>query len=531
MREIHTGKRRKLPANAPTAFIPGVWQAEVMTDEGLNWRSYEIAALWILRQRLRSGDVYTPHSRRHRELERYLIPKPDWSRHRTDVPGLTGTPLSADTRLEERYDSLRKLTATVDSRLLEGVSDLRAEEARLILSPLEAEQTSPELKKLRRLIEARLPKADITDVLIEADNLSGFSSRITHLDGVQRHGRDTLTYLYACLLAQACNLGFKQMAVSTDLNYERLLWCNRWYLREGTLNEAVTTLVNHHHSLPFSSIWGGGVLSSSDGQRFPVSRDTRKARALPRYFGYGKGVTTYTWTSDQFSQYGSKAIASTVRDATYVLDAILDNETDLDILEHTTDTAGYTELIFALFGLLGLTFSPRIKDLADQQLYRPPDFDMSSTPRLQPFLNNTLDLDLIRYYWEDMLRVVMSMRMGYCSASLFVQKLQAYPRKHPLMRALQEYGRLEKTLFILRWYADMATRKRVSKQLNKGENLHRLRSRLFYGEFGEVQGQEDEAFRPAGCLLELSDERRGRLQHSPHGKCRGRAAGGRRCYQ
>ncbi len=63
------------------------------------------------------------------------------------------------------------------------------------------------------------------------------------------------------------------------------------------------------------------------------------------------------------------------------------------------------------------------------------------------------------------------MRTGYGSASLFVQKLQAYPRKHPLMRALQEYGRLEKTLFILRWYADIATRKRVSKQLNKGENL------------------------------------------------------------
>ena len=46
----------------------------------------------------------------------------------------------------------------------------------------------------------------------------------------------------------------------------------------------------------------------------------------------------YTWTSDQYSQYGSKVISSTVRDATYVLD---------EILEHTTDTAGYTEIVFA----------------------------------------------------------------------------------------------------------------------------------------------------------------------------------------
>ena len=42
--------------------------------------------------------------------------------------------------------------------------------------------------------------------------------------------------------------------------------------------------------------------------------------------------------SAQYSQYGSKVIASTERDATYVLDEILANETDLEILEHATDT-------------------------------------------------------------------------------------------------------------------------------------------------------------------------------------------------
>src|SRR5439155_25585304 len=57
----------------------------------------------------------------------------------------------------------------------------------------------------------------------------------------------------------------------------------------------------------------------------------------PKYFGDGQGMTFYTWTSDQFSQYGTKVISTTVRDATDVLDEILDNETDLAILEHTTE--------------------------------------------------------------------------------------------------------------------------------------------------------------------------------------------------
>jgi TnpA family transposase len=53
-----------------------------------------------------------------------------------------------------------------------------------------------------------------------------------------------------------------------------------------------------------------------------------------------------------------------------VLDEIFDNETELPIEAHTTDTAGYTELLFSLFDLVGLQYAPRIRDLADQRLYR-----------------------------------------------------------------------------------------------------------------------------------------------------------------
>ena len=49
-------------------------------------------------------------------------------------------------------------------------------------------------------------------------------------------------------------------------------------------------------------------------------------------------------------------ISTTIRDATYVMDEILDNETELTILEHITDTAGYPDLVFGLFDLLGLQF-------------------------------------------------------------------------------------------------------------------------------------------------------------------------------
>ena len=66
----------------------------------------------------------------------------------------------------------------------------------------------------------------------------------------------------------------------------------------------------------------------------------------------------------------TRVIACTPREAGYVLDGILENDTILKIREHTTDTGGYTEPLWELCALLGIDFMPRLKDLPDQVLYR-----------------------------------------------------------------------------------------------------------------------------------------------------------------
>jgi TnpA family transposase len=94
------------------------------------------------------------------------------------------------------------------------------------------------------------------------------------------------------------------MAELSELSYRKLAWATNWYLREETLKSANAAIVDFHRRLPLSKRWGGGMLSSSDGQRFPVDVKAKNAAANPRYFGRGRGLTFYSWTSDQFSQYG-----------------------------------------------------------------------------------------------------------------------------------------------------------------------------------------------------------------------------------
>ncbi len=78
----------------------------------------------------------------------------------------------------------------------------------------------------------------------------------------------------------------------------------------------------------------------------------------------------YTHVSDQYAVFSTKVISCSPREALYVLDGLLENNTILNITEHTTDTGGFTEHIFALCHLLGFYFMPRIRDLKDQQLYK-----------------------------------------------------------------------------------------------------------------------------------------------------------------
>ena len=188
-----------------------------------------------------------------------------------------------------------------------------------------------------------------------------------------------------------------------------------------------------------------------------------------------------------------------MRDSTYVLDEILDNETELPILEHATDTSGFTEIVFSLFGLLGLQFSPRIRDLGDQRLYRL-DRDRRY-PALEPLLSGTLNQGLIVRHWDDLLRAAGSIKLGWVTASLLIGKLQSYPRQNVLARALQEYGRLEKTLFIIRYLSSEEYRRRINRQLNKGERLHALRQFLLFANEGKLRRRHlDEQINQASCL-------------------------------
>src|SRR5260370_34284229 len=112
-----------------------------------------------------------------------------------------------------------------------------------------------------------------------------------------------------------------------------------------------------------TALFGSGTLPPPDGQRFPAKGKSITARALSRYFA-DEGLSTYTHLTDQHAVYGTKVIVATDREAPYVLDEILGNQTDLPITEHATDTHGASPPTLALAHLARRHLPPRTPTLA-----------------------------------------------------------------------------------------------------------------------------------------------------------------------
>lgn len=151
----------------------------------------------------------------------------------------------------------------------------------------------------------------------------------------------------------------------------KLSWLVAWYIRDETYQKGLAELVNYQHGLPFAAYWGEGTTSSSDGQRFRAGGHGQASGYRNAKYGDEPGVLIYTHISDQYAPFHTKVINSPVRDATHVLDGLLYHESELRIEEHYTDTAGFTDHVFALCHFLGFEFAPRIADLADKNLYVP----------------------------------------------------------------------------------------------------------------------------------------------------------------
>ena len=205
----------------------------------------------------------------------------------------------------------------------------------------------------------------MADLLIEVENDLRFSAHFLH-PGEKQPEADEICVLIAAILAHGCNLGLHTMEkIAPGIAYGRLKHVSDWRLLEENQRAALAGLVHGISRLDAAERWGEGRTSASDGQRFAMTNRVLQRTYSTRFNDFA--LEFYSFVADNYAPFYSRPVECTDRDAPFVLDGVLYHESDLELEEHYTDTHGYTEINFAAFAMIGMSFCPRIRGLHRQR--------------------------------------------------------------------------------------------------------------------------------------------------------------------
>ncbi|MER6599727.1 Tn3 family transposase [Streptomyces parvus] len=504
-----------LPREIDQKLVPPAWRKAVYSNpelpEGAVDRdAYVVCVLEQLFRALNRRDVFASPSNRWADPRARLLDGKQWEAVAEDVLASLSLDEPVEEHLAGRVRALDAAWQLMAERLEEAGQDAKLSfeiqpsgRLKLNVDRLGALGESKSLKWLRKTTAAMLPKIDLPDLLFEVDSWTGFLDAFVHLGDGRTRMEDIKTSLVALLVAEACNIGLTPVTDGDDeaLTRARLVHVDQYYLRADTIAAANALLIEAQGKVPIVSQWGEGLLASVDGLRFVVPKRTIHAGPSPKYYHFKRGITWLNAVNDQVAGIGQMVVPGTPRDSLHILDTLLNLDAGARPEMVATDNASYSDMVFGLFSMLGYNFSPRFKDLADQRFWRAelPGVETGGYGPLESLARNKVNLNKVVTHWPDMLRVTGSLVTGQVRAYDLLRMFGREGRPTPLGQAFAEYGRIGKTLHLLRVVdpVDDTYRRQMNRQLTVQESRHKLARDICHGKRGQIMqayrtGQEDQ---------------------------------------
>jgi TnpA family transposase len=482
-----------LPEDAPVEFIPPRLRPFVVEDGSMSRAGWECALLLRLRDEIKSGNIAVAHSKRFGQFDHFFLATESWQAKRAAFFQRAGLPAHPEEvgayltqRLNRAYDAF---LAAQPENTYATVTD---QGWKLASDPAEKleEAAAGKLEALQQWLAEHMRTTRLPDLLIEVDNALHFTRHFLAPASEGRRRVEEISAIIAAIMAHGCNIGPYTMARLTEgISYPHIKRISDWQLTEENQRGALAELVNAISGLGTTQVWGEGKTSSSDGQRFLFPRLVLQQTFSHKMHDFA--LKFYSFLADNYAPFYSTPIECTDRDAAFVLDGLLYNETDLPLEEHYTDTHGYTEINFAAFAMLGKRFCPRIRGVQHQRIYRiDPAKDYGLLTPLIAASDRMVHLDWICEQWDRMGQFYAALESGHTTASVALKRLASFSSKNHFYRANRELGRVFKTEFILDYMSQPPLRRRVRRGLLKGEQLHTLARDVCYGKRSRISARD-----------------------------------------
>ena len=341
------------------------------------------------------------------------------------------------------------------------------------------------------------------ELLAEIDKYTNFSDMLQNKKSGKEMSITKLKQVYASLMSLGTNLGHHDMARATrkNISEKQLRDTEKQWLSPSSLAKANEAMVSFIKSLPLPTIYHNNadeLFSSSDGKKITVAVNSLLANFSYKYYGKEQGITANSFADDSQIFFNINVHTSSDREAASMLDGMVEStrvlypENEMKHW-HATDQHGFTDAIFAGMHFINVQFAPRFAKIHDQKLWA---FDAKTKQAMKGRTvkpGRVINRKRILSHWDQILHLMASIKLGYCSASHIFRMMSAQSPKSDLFAALESFGQLLKSSYILTYLKSTELRRNVQKQLNRIEHGQKLSEAVFFARQGKLMvGAESE---------------------------------------
>jgi TnpA family transposase len=481
---------------APVAFLDSEEQAKVTQDGRFRISLYKALLFLHVQSGIKSGALNLEHSYKYRPLDDYLIDRARWQRDKQQVIERAGIETFVDPRkvLEELDEALYQQYLITNQNIAEGKNPhikFGKNGDFTLATPKQEESDAEPLQHFfpeRRFVP-------LVEILATVNRHAHYVDELQHWQQRYHHGEPSEATIYAGLIGIGCTIGLrKMMRISHPINEAELEHTVNWHFSLDGLQAANDRVLRLIHRLELPNLTrrcSDQLHTSSDGQKFEVRVDSLNANYSYKYFGKGQGVSVYTFRDERDLLWYSTVFSSAERESAYVIDGLMHNEVVKSDI-HSTDSFGFSELVFGVSHLLGFSYAPRFKNLKRQRLYisKSRRGVERSSWKIKP--TGYVDDESAVQQWDDVLRLIATIKLKEVTASDLFRRLNSYSKQHALYQALKAFGQVPKSLFILRLIDDPALRQAIEKQMDRIEHAHRFTRAVSVGNPREFLQAEKE---------------------------------------
>ncbi len=453
----------------------------------VNRINYELSVLQALRDQLRCKEIWVVGANRYRNPEEDL--PADFEGQRLEYFQALKQPSDVEVFIANLQQALDESLAVLDKGIPKNnlIKIKMKGTSRISVSPLNPQNESLNLTRLKTEITRRWRMTSLLDILKETDLRVNFSEHFQSISTREVIESQVLQKrLLLCLYGLGTNTGLKRLSDETvGDNYHDLLHVRRRFIHKDQLRNAIACVVNAIFRARIPIIWGEGTTAcASDSKKFGAWDQNLMTEWHIRYGG--RGVMIYWHVEKNSVCIYSQLKTCSSSEVAAMIEGLLRHCTEMKVEKNYVDSHGQNEVAFAFCHLLGFQLMPRLKRINVQKLYRPSTGNNDAYPNLQPILTRAINWDLIRQQYDQMVKYATALRLGMAETEAILKRFTKGNLLHPTYQALAELGKAVKTIFLCKYLHSVELRQEINAGLNVVENWNGANSFIFYGKSGEI---------------------------------------------